>query len=51
VAGLIGICPEQNTIPPAFIAWLYGPNAFGASAVATISIFEPPWFAEYYIIF
>ena len=33
VAGLIGICPEQNTKSPTATAWLYGPIAAGALVV------------------
>src|SRR3954464_7424064 len=33
VAGSIPAVPEQNTKPPATIAWLYGPSAAGARSL------------------
>src|SRR3954470_9495639 len=35
VSASSGICPEQNSRPPALTAWLYGPTAAGASSAVT----------------
>src|SRR4051812_36434710 len=35
VSASSGICPEQNSSPPALTAWLYGPTAAGASSAVT----------------